>query len=355
MTPASPALTRILVGRGALAHAADEVRECAIVLLVADASLERVARGLATTMGAQRPVALELLPGGDASKSLATAEALWDRWLATGAGRDALVVALGGGSITDVAGFAAACFLRGVPWVAIPSTVLGMADAAIGGKTGVNTGAGKNLVGALHAPQAVLADLDLLAGLSEAAYADGWAEVVKAGVIGDAALFEDLERDAAAVRRRDLGVVEDLLARAIRVKVAVVEADACESSRREILNFGHTVAHALEAATRGAMSHGRAVAVGMVAEGWLAEARGRLSSVDVARIAAACRALGLDRSVAPGIRDEDLRAALSKDKKRRAGQLRVALPSGLGSHDAAPGVTCDPRELMDALARARAL
>jgi 3-dehydroquinate synthase len=230
-----------------------------------------------------------------------------------------VVIALGGGSISDVAGFAAATYLRGIPWIALPSTILGMADAAIGGKTGINVAAGKNLAGAIHHPLAILADLEALESLPQEAYCDGWAEVVKAGILGDEALFNACVDEASGVRARDSAIVERLLVAAMRVKIAVVESDSEERSRREILNFGHTAAHALERAVPG-LSHGRAVAIGMAAEADLAEQRGRLPSGTSQRILAACASLGVNARL-PERLDE---AAFEAVSRIRSTWARVA-------------------------------
>ena len=351
-SPPTPLVTRLIVGSGALGALGSVLLEGRRPLLVADAAL--AAGGLlgrvVDAAGGPAAVDVALLQGGEAAKGVETVAALWDRWLAAGAGRDSVVLALGGGSMSDVAGFAAATFLRGVPWIALPTTVLAMADAAIGGKTGINVGAGKNLAGAVHHPLAMIADLDALASLPPEAYADGWSEVVKAGVVGDEALLEACEAQAPGVLARDVAVIESLLVAAIRVKVEVVEADAQEHSRREILNFGHTVAHALERCMPG-LSHGRAVAVGMAAEAELAQGRGLLPSGTSDRILATCAAMGL-RVELPGRFDEAaFVAALSVDKKRRAGRLRVALPARLGGHTDEPGVASAPAELVESVRR----
>jgi 3-dehydroquinate synthase len=303
----------------------------------------------ALAAGAVEIVGRSVLEPGEAAKRPSAVERLWAEWTRAGAGRETLVVAVGGGVVTDVAGFAAATHLRGVEWAAVPTTVLGMADAAVGGKTGVNTPEGKNLAGAIHHPVAVLADPDCVSTLPDDVHADGWAEVVKAGVIGDASLLEALEREADAVRGRRLDVVEGLLAASVAVKADVVAADDRERGRREILNFGHTVAHALEHVTRHAVSHGRAVAVGMVAEARVASRLGRLDPESPARIADVCAALRIPSSLPPGIRPAEIVAATAVDKKRRRGVLRLALPVALGRHDDEPGVEVDESELEAAL------
>ena len=291
-----------------------------------------------------------MVDAGESAKRIGSVEALWDRFLAAGAGRDSVVVAVGGGALSDFVGFAAATYLRGVPWIAVPTTILAMADAAIGGKTGINLPAGKNLAGAVHHPLAIVADFFALCTLADEPYADGWAEVVKAGVIGDASLFEACEAQAAGIVARDAEVLETLLVAAMRVKVEVVEADSDERSRREILNFGHTAGHALERSVPG-LSHGRAVAIGMTAEAEIAERLGRLPKGSSERILAICRSLGIVTEL-PGLFDEAaFIAALGVDKKRRAGRLRLALPARLGGHSDEPGVAIDESDLVASMRR----
>jgi 3-dehydroquinate synthase len=344
--------TSIVVGAGALDALPITVQGAPLVLAVADRSLARGPVGEAVRArlaAAEVRTELFAIEASEQAKSLAAVSALWDAWLEAGAGRDAVVVAVGGGIITDVTGFAAASYLRGIPWVAIPTTVIGIADAAIGGKTGVNLSRGKNLVGAIHPPRAVLADFDLLASLPDEDYRDGWSEVVKAGVIADAPLLADLTARAQRILARDPVAMEETLIRAIAVKAAVVEKDLLEGSRREILNFGHTVGHALEHATGNTLSHGRAVAAGMVAEAVLAVTLGRLGQDAPELIATACGALGIPWRVESTIDEAAFVAALSVDKKRRAGRIRVALPDSLGAHSSSPSVEVDPQDLVAAL------
>jgi len=346
----------IRLGAGALDRLPEAVSGTAGALLVSDRHvasegwLEQVAERCRTAV----PVlATSVLEPGEREKTLDAARRLWEAWVAAGAGRDAVVVAVGGGLVTDLAGFAAACFLRGVPWVAVPSSVVGMADAAIGGKTAVNLPGGKNLVGAFHAPRAVVADLELLRTLPEAPYREGWSEVVKAGAVGDAWLLERLREEAPAVGRRELGALEELLARAVRVKVDVVAADERERGRREILNFGHTVAHGLESATDHALGHGRAVAIGMRVEAELATELGRLPEGAAELLRGTTDSLGIPSELPEGLSRARLAAALEADKKRRAGRTRLALPDGLGRHGSTPGVEVEPARILDALERLR--
>jgi shikimate kinase/3-dehydroquinate synthase len=247
-----------------------------------------------------------------------------------GADRDAVVVGHGGGVVTDMAGFAAAVLLRGVRWVALPTTLLAMVDASVGGKTGVDLGPAKNAVGAFHQPSAVVVDTAHVATESARAYAGGLAEVVKSAAIGDAALFEALEAGADAVRAREPAMVEELVYRSVAVKAAVVARDEREAGDRALLNFGHTVGHALEAEggfTR--LTHGEAVALGMVAALRIGTALGVTDAGLAERVTALLARLGLPTDLDA----QPLGAALpfvGLDKKRRGGAIRFVLLRRLG-------------------------
>jgi len=347
------AATAFSIGAGALEEAGRAVARSPTVLLVTDESLAETpwplrVEAACEAAGGPEPIRF-LLPTGEDSKSPEVAVALCQQWLAVGAGRDAMVVALGGGVVTDLTGFAASIFLRGIRWIAVPTTVLGMADASIGGKTGVNLAEGKNMLGSFWHPTSVHADPETLTTLEDRVFREGWAEVVKAGAIADLALFERLESEAGAVCGRESALLSELLAASIAVKAAIVEADAREAGPREILNFGHTLAHAIETASDHAVSHGEAVAIGMVAEARLGVTVGRLSAESPSRIESCCAAFGLRTSLPEGLDDEALSAALGIDKKRRDGRLRVALPTALGAFDsAAPCIDTDAGALLGA-------
>ena len=251
--------------------------------------------------------------------------------LALGGGRDSAVVALGGGVVCDLAGFTAATYLRGVPFVPVPTTLLAMVDAAVGGKTAVDHPRGKNLIGAFHAPSAVFADVATLATLPEREFRSGLAEAVKTAVVGDAALFRKIERSPASLLLRQPAALADLVAACCRVKARIVEADELDANRRALLNFGHTLGHALEHRLHYRMPHGEAVAVGMVLEARLASRAGLLSRRDADRIEALLDRLGLPTSLPRGVSPAKLLAAARTDKKARRGELRYALPRKIGA------------------------
>ncbi|MFM9032739.1 MAG: 3-dehydroquinate synthase [Mycobacterium sp.] len=268
------------------------------------------------------------LPDAEAGKDLPVVAFIWEVLGRIGVGRKDAIVSLGGGAATDVAGFAAATWLRGVDIVHVPTTLLAMVDAAIGGKTGINTDAGKNLVGSFHQPAAVLVDLALLETLPHNELVAGMAEIVKAGFIADPAILELIEADPQAALDPAGPVLPELVRRAIAVKAEVVAADEKESALREILNYGHTLAHAIERRERYRWRHGAAVSVGLVFAAELARLAGRLDDDTVRRHRDVLTALGL-----PVVYDADALPELLKymagDKKTRSGTLRFVVLDGL--------------------------
>jgi 3-dehydroquinate synthase len=284
-----------------------------------------------------RPAAI-VLPDGERAKSIAVAAALYRAFVRARLDRGSPVVALGGGAVGDVAGFAAATYLRGVPFVAAPTTLLAQVDASVGGKTAVNLPEGKNLVGAFHQPILVLADTSALATLGDRDFRSGVAEIVKVAAVLDAALFRLLERRADAVLARDAALIADLVARAVRWKARVVAEDERDTTgRRALLNYGHTVGHALEAAARfRALRHGEAVAIGIVAASRLAAALGILAAGDAARQEALIRRLGLPTRVPPGTSLAAVLAAIGRDKKVSRGRPAFVLTPQVGSGRLAP-------------------
>jgi len=277
---------------------------------------------------------LFLIPEGESAKTLTTAETLCRRFASWGLPRDGAVVALGGGVVGDVAGFAASVYARGVDIVQIPTTLLAMVDAAIGGKTGVNLPEGKNLIGAFHQPIGVLADLATLRTLPDRQYRAGLAEVAKYGLLGAAgsdAILERLERDAGAVLARDEGALTELIARCAAIKAAVVAADPEErTGLRATLNYGHTLAHALESAGHYDLLHGEAVAIGLVFAAALAEALERIEPARRDRHRDLVAALGLPAQAPDGVTADRLLELMRRDKKARGGLMFVlAGPHGL--------------------------
>ena len=287
------------------------------------------------------------VPGGEAAKEIGVAAAVWSGLAAGGITRRDAVVAVGGGAVTDLAGFVAATWLRGVRLVLLPTTLLAMVDAAIGGKTAVNIPAGKNLVGAFHPPAGVLCDLTTLVSLPRADYVSGLAEVVKAGFIADPAILDLVEDDPEGACSPDGAHTRELVERAVRMKARVVSADLRETGPREILNYGHTLGHAIEHAEDYCFRHGEAVAIGMVYAAELARMTGRLDDGTAARHASVLAAVGLPTAYHSGAWPE-LRSAMAVDKKVRGARLRFVVLDGL----ATPGVLDDPPEELLAAAYA---
>jgi 3-dehydroquinate synthase len=269
------------------------------------------------------------IPDAEAGKDLPVVGFIWEVLGRIGIGRKDAVVSLGGGAATDVAGFAAATWLRGIDIVHVPTTLLGMVDAAVGGKTGINTDAGKNLVGAFHQPAAVLVDLATLETLPRNEIVAGMAEVVKAGFIADPVILDLIETDPEAALDPTGDVLPELIRRAVVVKADVVAADEKESQLREILNYGHTLAHAIERRERYQWRHGAAVSVGLVFAAELGRLAGRLDAGTAARHRAILTSLGLPVSYDADALPQ-LVELMAGDKKTRSGTLRFVVLDGLG-------------------------
>ena len=269
-------------------------------------------------------------PAGEGSKSRQTWIDLTDRLLAARYDRHSVIVAFGGGVASDLAGFVAATFLRGVPWIAVPTTTLAMLDASIGGKTGVDTPAGKNLVGAFHPPSAVLCDPSALQTLPERNYREGLAEAVKHAATLDAGFGKWMLAHAPHIADREIRTLETLIRRSAEIKADVVMADERESDRRAVLNAGHTVAHAIESATGYAIPHGEAVAIGLVIETRVAEAMGVAHPGTADEIAALLTRLDLPIAAPAGLHRSGIMSALNADKKNRGGVVHAALIASFG-------------------------
>jgi 3-dehydroquinate synthase len=266
---------------------------------------------------------------GEPAKRLETVEQLAEQMVAAGADRKSMLLAFGGGVVGDCAGFLAAVFQRGIPVVQVPTTFLAQVDASIGGKTGVNLRAGKNLLGAFHQPRAVLVDPDVLSTLDQREFRAGLFESLKCGVIRDARLFELMQRETKKILARDPRTLQRIINDSIRVKAAVVAADEKESDLRRILNFGHTVGHALESATGYAhFLHGEAVAWGMIAAAAIACDCGFCAPETAAQITQAVKAFGPLPPVNCGMRE--IMSRLAADKKTVAGRIHFVLPLKIG-------------------------
>jgi 3-dehydroquinate synthase len=272
-----------------------------------------------------------LFNDSESAKNLATVERISRELIRVRAGRNAILVAVGGGVVGDVAGFVAACYLRGVRLVHIPTTLVAQVDSAIGGKTGVNLPEGKNLVGAFYQPDFVIADPATLRTLSDRDYRSGIYEIIKYGVIGDANLFRDLENNLDKLLRRDSATLASIIPRCIAQKARVTSADERESGLRETLNFGHTFAHALESLTRyRVFRHGEAVGWGMIAASLLGIAAANLPLADAARVIRLVRQTGQLPPLPRNISAPQLLKEMRSDKKSRGGRLRFVLAYRIG-------------------------
>jgi 3-dehydroquinate synthase len=337
----------VVVGVGVLGELPGLIpKETGTVVVIHADRLGPIAR---PAIGALRAAGLDVraepVPDGEEAKTAAVAARLWSKLAEHKITRSDCVVGLGGGATTDLAGFVAATWLRGVPVVLVPTTLLGMADAAVGGKTAIDIPAGKNLVGAFHSPAGVLADLATLQTLPQADYVAGLAEVIKAGFIADPVILDLVEQDPDGATRPDGRAARELIERAIAVKARVVSADLTEKGPREILNYGHTLGHAIERVEEYRFRHGDAVAIGMVYAAALGRLAGRLDAATEARHREVLTSVGLPTRYSSGAWP-DLRQAMGLDKKARGARLRFVVLDGLGR----PGILDNPPE--ELLARA---
>ncbi len=346
---------QIVVGPGLLQRAGAELRPLLrhpSVIVVTDAHLAQTAHlaALEASLEAAAIAARRIvLPAGEATKSMAELDRLLEQILAEGIERRTTLVAFGGGVVGDVTGFAAAILLRGLDYVQIPTSLLAQVDSAVGGKTGINSRHGKNLIGSFHQPRLVLADTDVLKSLPARELRAGYAEVVKYGLIDRPEFFTWLERQGSALLRGDGALQQQAIVESCRAKAALVAADEREAGARALLNLGHTFGHALEAlAGYGeALLHGEAVAVGIVLAATLSVRLGLCPPADAERIRRHFQAVGLPTSRAalpvPGLTAEALVAAMSHDKKVQGGRPRFVLLRGIGQ--AFAGAEVEPAEL----------
>ncbi|MDQ2723686.1 MAG: 3-dehydroquinate synthase [Actinomycetota bacterium] len=319
----------VIVGRGLLGELTDELRGTTTAAIIHQPSLIATAEAIREALIEAGVDAHRVeIPDAEDGKDLAVAGFCWDVLGRIGLNRRDAVISLGGGAATDLAGFVAATWMRGVRVIHVPTTLLAMVDAAVGGKAGINTEAGKNLVGSFHEPAAVLVDLMTLETLPRNEIIAGMAEIIKGGFIADPGILELIEADPGAAVDPTGEVLGELVRRKIQVKADVVSADLRESDLREVLNYGHTLAHAIERRERYRWRHGAAVSVGLVFAAELARLAGRLDDATANRHASVLASVGLPISYDPDALGE-LLDGMRTDKKNRAGMLRFVVLDGL--------------------------
>lgn len=338
---------RVLVGRGLLGSMAPLLEQYAPAhryALVSDSNVGPLygEAMIARLEDAGLNAELFTFEAGERNKSRTTWSDLTDRLLRAGLGRDSCLIALGGGVTGDLGGFVAATYMRGIPVVQVPTSLVAMIDASIGGKTGVDVEAGKNLVGAFHAPNLVVADPDVVATLPRAERAQGMIEAVKHGAIMDEEYLAELERDMGAILDGEAAPLERAVARSVELKSAVVSEDEREAGRREILNFGHTLGHAIEAACSFRVPHGTAVACGMILEARLGVSLGVTGPDVVERLEQVLGSVGLPMGIPDGAAPDDIMTYLASDKKVRHGRTRFVLLSQIGAVHVAGGSWSHP-------------
>ncbi len=325
----------VLVGRGILASLHSEIQRLgsfsSFGLVTDEVVRPLVAEPLQDQLRSNSiDTTLIALPPGESAKTIGTVLDLCQQLLVQGFDRRSLLLAVGGGVVGDITGFAAAIYMRGIPYIQVPTTLLAQVDSSLGGKTGVDLPSGKNLLGAFHQPRLVLSDLDVLTTLSSDARRDGFAEVIKAALIEDPELFSILEKEGADLLDTSNPLLETIIAKACAVKCRVVNRDEHESGLRRILNFGHTLGHALEAAANYNISHGQAVAIGMGLAVRLSRQWVGLSEDNADRALDLIQKLGLPTDIPKNIDPEALLVPLEKDKKIQAGICHFVLLAEIG-------------------------
>ena len=336
----------IVVESGALATVGARLRDLGVgtraALISDDAIMRLYGKAVGDNLRAAGfTVTVVEVPEGEGAKTLEVAARCWEALLAGGLDRSSTVLALGGGAVGDLAGFVAATYMRGMNFVQLPTTVLAQVDASIGGKTAIDHPLAKNLIGAFYQPRLVITDPAVVQTLPEREFRSGLAEIVKHGVVLDAAYFEELERETPALLARELAVLERIIGGSCRLKASVVERDEREADLRAVLNYGHTIGHALEAASGYATyTHGEAVSLGMAAEARLARRLGLAEAETVARQERLLAAVGLPIRMTP-LDPDTVLAAMRRDKKGRDGRLPFVLAPVIGSFQLVDHVTDD--------------
>jgi 3-dehydroquinate synthase len=269
-------------------------------------------------------------PAGEASKNIQTTFSIIHRMIELGADRTSGLIALGGGVVGDITGFIASIYMRGIPYLQVPTTLLAQVDSSIGGKTGIDLPHGKNILGTFYQPKGVFIDLSFLKTLAPREFENGLAEVVKCGIIDDPELLSLLETEAEAIRNRDMILLEEIIARACRIKKGIVEMDEMEKGLRRVLNFGHTLGHAIEAESGYSVSHGEAVSMGMAAAAFISDRLKYLALEDRERIQSLIRRIGLTDRIPHSLSTDGIQSRIKRDKKKEGDIVRFVLLKKIG-------------------------
>lgn len=323
----------IFVGSGVIRKLAEDIKGLPLrACIIADNNTERLfGKNILGAIGGKSANAgMISFLAGEMQKTRETKAAIEDSMIGQGFGRDTVIVALGGGVVGDLAGFVASTYNRGVPFVQVPTTLLAAVDSSIGGKTGVNTIHGKNLIGAFWQPRAVYVDVGFIKTLPDGELSNGLAEVIKYAMIKDSGFFDFLEKNMKRILKREPGIIEDVIVGSIRIKVSVVVQDEKESQLRKSLNYGHTIGHAIEQLSSYRLSHGQAVAIGMAVESSISENMGLLKKNERERQNSLLMMAGLPVKVPEGISAEDIISKARLDKKARQGVAEYALIRRIG-------------------------
>lgn len=327
-----------------LSHSLEALQPIQHAFLIWDEHLESIRNAMEIKLAARGVRTQDYqVPSGEGSKSVATLSEIWESMLKARSDRKSVVIAIGGGVVGDLAGFAAATYMRGIRFLQIPTTLLAMVDSSVGGKTGINLPQSKNAIGAFWQPHAVLIDTSVLKSLPEREFRSGIAEIVKYGVILDSGLFDWIEQNVAPILSRDSASLEKLIQRSCELKAHVVANDERETTGlRAILNYGHTFGHAIEAITTyGKYLHGEAIAIGMTMAGWLAAEKGLWLKKDWERQTSLLSQLKLPTRCESGIECEAMLTAMQTDKKNEHGVLNLILPTRLGEVRSVKGLALD--------------
>lgn len=312
----------VLIGKDLLKNIPELTKDADRIVIVHDARMEDLARRVS---GLLKSAPMISVASGEASKTMTEAGRICEEFLRHGMSRRSIVIAIGGGMLTDIAGFVASVYQRGIRVIHVPTTMLAMVDAAVGGKTAVNLGPAKNMIGTIHQPAAIVMDITTLTSLPKTALAEGLVEAVKMAAILDADAFAWMEKNLPAILKREEAVSIECIARSVEMKAAVIEEDERETGKRMLLNFGHTVGHAVEALSEFSIPHGQAVSIGMVCEMRMVQ------MPEAGRVTKILSMMEMPIAIPSKFSIADLWTLMTKDKKNSGGVVRVAVPDGIGT------------------------